>query len=207
MTTNAERTMKAIAGENLKNALTYPQYREKIDQLYEQNLVTGQEQRADYLEYTKMNMQRMNRWDKHFIPSPELQEMMSRIVEPQTWILITEGWCGDSAQIVPAVVKLASLSQRVQVKLFLRDENPGLMDQFLTDGKRSIPIVAAIDHDNRILWKWGSRPAEGQAIIDHAKATGEDMHLAKEKLQLWYARNKQEALMKELTGLIQGLEK
>lgn len=207
MTINAEGTMKAIAGENLKNALTYPQYREKIDQLYQQNLVTGLEQRAGYLEYTKMNIQRMNRWDKHFIPSPELEEMMSRIAMPQTWILITEGWCGDSAQIVPAVVKLASLSQQVEVKLFLRDENPGLMDQFLTNGKRSIPIVAAIDHDHRILWKWGSRPAEGQEIIDHAEATGEDIHLAKEKLQLWYARNKQEALMKELSALILSMEK
>lgn len=202
MTTQTKNEIQRIDSAMLTRGMDYAAYREIIDRLFAENLVTGHVQRTDYLEYTKLNIHRMNRWDKHFEPNAELLEWMSKIVKPQRWIIITEGWCGDSAQIVPAVVKLASYQPKVTTTLFLRDENPELMQQFLTAGKRSIPIVAALDADGNVLWKWGSRPAEGQKIIDDAKANGEDIHLAKEKLQLWYARNKQEGLMKELSVLI-----
>jgi hypothetical protein len=201
MTTNSGVEVHIIPKESLHGAMDYAAYRAKIDDLFSQNLVTGLEQRPDLLNYTKMNIQRMNRWDKHFTPSPEMTEAMAKITKPQTWIMITEGWCGDSAQIIPAVIKIAGQNPLITTKLFFRDEHPEIMNQFLTDGKRSIPIIAALDDQNRVLWRWGARPVEGQQIIDDAKRTGEDMHLAKEKLQLWYARNKQEALMKEFTAL------
>lgn len=203
MTTSVGSEVQTIPNESLRGAMDYAEYRLKIDELYNQNLVTGQEQRPDLLDYTKMNIQRMNRWDKHFDPSIAMKAAMAKINDPQTWLIITEGWCGDSAQIVPAVIKIAGLNPLITTKLFFRDEHPEIMNQFLTDGKRSIPIIAAMDDQNRVLWRWGSRPAEGQEIIDNAKRTGEEMHLAKEKLQLWYARNKQEALMKEFIALVE----
>ena len=204
MTLETEQGVKHVTPSMLTNGLSYAAYREKIDKLFAENLVTGHEQRADYLEYTKMNQQRMSRWDKHFVPSEEIASLVSHISRPQHWIMITEGWCGDSAQIIPAAVKIAALNPKVTTTLFLRDENPDLMNLFLTGGKRSIPIIAALDEEGRIIWKWGPRPVEGQKIIDDVKSSGEDIHMAKERLQLWYARNKQEALMKELSVLISG---
>jgi hypothetical protein len=76
------------------------------------------------------------------------------------------------------------------------------MQQFLTNGGRSIPKLICLDADHHVLWHWGPRPASAVKLLEEVKAEGLDAKEAKEKLHLWYARNKQVDLQQELYVLI-----
>jgi hypothetical protein len=61
-------------------------------------------------------------------------------------LVITEDWCGTSLAVLPYVFKLVEADPRVELRVFLRDQNPDLMDQYLKDGRhRSIPVVVFFD--------------------------------------------------------------
>ncbi len=182
--------------------MNYVEYRSLIEELYEKDLVTGHEQKDSYLQYTQMNIQRMNRWDKHFVPTEELIAAVHEVSQKQTWLVITEGWCGDSAQILPAVEKISSNNSLIKTKYLLRDENDGVMQQFLTNGKRSIPIVICFQDDKNVMWQWGPRPSGAVAAMEAAKEEGLDAAAVKEKLHLWYARDKQHNLQQEFLEII-----
>jgi hypothetical protein len=108
----------------VRNSFSYDQFRKLIIKLIGEGKVTGHEQKESYLEYSKLNDHRMSRWDKHFQPSEEMINTLNAVKEPRTWLLITEGWCGDSAQTASAMAKIASLNPLINFRVVLRDENP-----------------------------------------------------------------------------------
>ena len=63
-------------------------------------------------------------------------------------MVISEGWCGDAAQILPVINKMALVSNKIEFRIVLRDENPALMDAFLTNGGKAIPKVIMIDNES-----------------------------------------------------------
>ena len=183
-------------------SMSYTEFRKLMDDLHLEGKVTGPNQDEHLLEYSKMNVHRMNRWDKHYTPAETLVEAAKLVTKRFTWLIITEGWCGDSAQIVPAVEKIAALNKNINTTYILRDEHPEIMDLFLTNGSKSIPIIVCLDDENNVLWKWGPRPAEGQELLLGLKAAGVPYEEQKERLHLWYARNKQQALEPEFVELL-----
>lgn len=192
-----------ISSEIIKKSFDYTSYRALIDQLLIEGKVTGPEQSEDLTHYTTLNVHRMNRVDKTSVISEELKAVLSQIRTPQTWLVITEGWCGDAAQIVPFFHVIENQFSKIQVRLVLRDENLELMDQFLTNGGRAIPKLLILNQEtNELLAHWGPRPAEAQAIINDLKAANAGMEEIKEKLHLWYGRNKSQALQKELLEVL-----
>lgn len=184
----------------LPGAMDYKTFRTLVSGLLEEGKVTGNEQTEALLEYTRINETRMNRWDKHLVVNAPLAEKI-KSMPAQTWLVITEGWCGDGAQNLPVFHKLTEINPAIQMKLVLRDEHPALMEAYLTNGSRSIPKVIAISRGQE-LWQWGPRPAQAQAFIDEAKRNGADMKAAKEQMHLWYARDKQHHLQAEILKLI-----
>lgn len=191
-----------VDNDSLRDSLNYTEYRTIINELLERNLVTGFDQKSSYLDYTRMNIQRMNRWDKHFEPNLHSKNVIGNISEPRYWFVLTEGWCGDSAQVLPALEKLSSLNPLIKTKYLMRDEHEELMQQFLTNGAKSIPMVICVDSNLRVLWKWGPRPLGALDALESAKKEGLEIAKGKERLHLWYAKNKQEDLQQELTELI-----
>ncbi len=151
---------KTIDKKYLQNAMDYTTYRNLIDTLLVEGKVTGLQQSPDLNEYTKLNVARMKRIDKTIEVLPDLQQLISSINKPQTWIVLTEGWCGDAAQIVPVFYALSKLNDKINFALLLRDDNLELMDQCLTNGKsRSIPKLIAADTETmEELFNWGPRP-------------------------------------------------
>src|SRR5690606_5194441 len=119
-----------------QGSLTYNQYRSLITDLLAQGKTTGQNHSEAMLDYTRMNVRRMERWDKTALVSAELQEKIAKINTPQTWLVLTEAWCGDAAQSIPFMVKAASHSPLVDIRFILRDEHPRVMDGYLTHGGR-----------------------------------------------------------------------
>jgi hypothetical protein len=157
---------------------------------------------AERLEFTRLNLHRSERIARHWRPSDELARMMGRLAGPQTWLVLTEPWCGDSAQCLPCLGVLADGHPAVTLRLLLRDSHLEVMDRFLTDGKRAIPILAALDAGGRELFRWGPRPAAAQTVFAAAKAEGLDKPQILEKLHLFYGRDRGRALDTEFVALL-----
>jgi len=193
-----------IPSEIIKKSYSYNSYRALIDNLLLEGKVTGPEQSEDLTHYTTLNVHRMNRVDKTSSISEELMADLAQIKTPQTWLVISEGWCGDAAQIVPFFHVIEKQFSSINVKIVLRDENLELMDQFLTNGGRAIPKLLILDQaSNQLLAHWGPRPAEAQALINGLKSANANMDEIKEKLHLWYAKNKGKALQEELVEMLE----
>ncbi len=190
-----------ITPKLLLDAHSYDSYRALIDSLLAEGKTTGPNQTEKLTEYTKMNVHRMARLDTHFEFLPELEAAL-KSAKPQTWLVITEGWCGDAANILPVFNHIETANPAIQMRYILRDDHLDIMDAYLTNGGRSIPKVVVLDADLKETAMWGPRPAEGQALMDEMKTQDLPYREKAEKLQLWYARNRTKAIQLELAALI-----
>ena len=163
------------------------------------NLTPEKKERYDII---KLNIQRMTRIDKSYEPGINILEEIEKIEDHQLWMVITENWCGDSAQNLPYIAKIASLNKNINLRIVLRDSNIDIMDNFLTNGTRSIPKLVAFDEEANELFRWGSRPKAAQELVTELKAQGFDKKYFHEKLHSWYAKNKGTDLEAELYYLI-----
>jgi hypothetical protein len=198
--------MMIFSKELLDTAYDYDKYRELIDRLFKEGKSTGPIQNEEMLHYTELNIHRMNRVEKTTVLNNELKQQLANIKTPQIWLVITEGWCGDGAQLVPVFHKIACEFPHVKLKLILRDEHLDIMDQFLTNGSRSVPKLLIInEQSSSLLATWGPQPKEAINLINEMKNSGSEKKEIKEKLHLWYARNKSAALQAELTETLKGI--
>jgi len=153
-------------------------------------------------EYKKLNLQRMKRIEKTFHVSEELEQTLLSIKYPQLWTIITEGWCGDSAQNLPAIAKIAKVNLVIKLQIIERDNNLEIMDLYLTNGTRSIPMLISSDTDGNEIFRWGPRPKEAQQLVNRLKSEGIEHDKFIEQLHLWYAKNKGIALEMEFINLL-----
>lgn len=156
------------------------------------------------LKYTHMNVRRMKRGDNTFKLNEELRSQILSAGKKMTWLIITEGWCGDAAQLVSAFVHIAGADPSIEVKFVLRDEHPELMDAFLTKGTRSIPKLIILERETlEVLATWGPRPAEAQKLTDDYKNKGVltyDEYAV--QLHTWYAKDKYQSVQEEIKELL-----
>ena len=150
----------------------------------------------------KLNLHRMTRIEKHYSVSEELKNLILQVVKPQTWMIISETWCADSAQNIPFIAKIAAVNPRIEIKIVMRDSNPDVMDLYLTNGTRSIPILVAFDESGEELFRWGPRPDEAIKLFEDLKTAGIEKAVRLEKLHLWYGRNRGAALESEIKKLV-----
>ena len=113
-------------------------------------------------------------------------------------ILVLNGdWCLDSANTVPVMARLAETVPGVELRLLERDDYPGLMDRYLTNGSRSIPLAILLDRSFRELGRWGPRPAELQTWV----LTNKDGTPPAERYKTqrrWYAKDRGETTLREI---------
>ncbi len=179
---------------------TYQEYKTLTDD----QVLEGMTDNPHLLDYTKLNVQRMKRLDKTFELRPEVSEALNNLSRKLNWVVITEGWCGDAAQNVPVLVKVAEASAgKINLEFVLRDQNLELMDQYLTNGGRSIPKLICFDAETQEeLGTWGPRPAEAQDLFMRLKEEGlpkEDFITA---VHNWYAADKAQSLQLEMAALL-----
>ena len=122
--------MKITIENSIHNSYSYEAYRTLIQELLVERKSTGPNQSEDLTNYSLLNETRMKRLDKTFKINEEIANEIQKIDEKQTWLVITESWCGDAAQNLPIIHKLAELNDKIELKLVLRDENLELMDLF-----------------------------------------------------------------------------
>lgn len=185
-----------------ENGLTYAKFLE----LTQQKLGDDEFIKNEKYDITKLNFQRSNRIYKTYSVSEEVKNLINSIKQQQTWVVITEDWCGDSAQNLPYIVKIAELNSLITLKIILRDQNLDIMDLYLTNGKsRSIPKLVAFDENGNELFQWGPRPTQAQMVVDKSIKEGLDKNAYLEKLHLWYSEDKGKTLEKEFINLLQNL--
>lgn len=158
--------------------------------------------KAEMLDYTKMNAARMNRWLKTFEPSAEVKAAIGAINEFQQWIVITEPWCGDAAHIVPILHKLAALNHNIVLEISLRDAEPYLIDQYLTNGGKSIPKLIVRDDSGKDIAVWGPRPAAAQELFNELKSNNASFDDMKIALQKWYNEDQAASTCQEVIALV-----
>jgi hypothetical protein len=196
-----------LAPERLANAHTYASYRQLIDELMAQNLTTGPNQTEQILQYARLNIQRMRRVDKTIVLLPELREALASLQQRYVWLTLTEGWCGDAAQIVPVFEAIVKASEgKLESRYLLRDENLDLMDRYLTGGGRSIPKLIVLQADTLAeVVTWGPRPAPAQAMFLELKSQNLPFEEFATRLHGWYALDKTQSTQRELLELVRAL--
>lgn len=195
--------MKEVIENSLESGISYEQYRELVSDLLKENKSTGPNQSEALYNYSLLNDRRMKRLDKTSKLTEDTIYFVKSIEKPQTWLVLTEGWCGDAAQNLPVLSKMADESEKVDLKLVLRDDNLELMDEFLTNGGRSIPKLIALDEDKNVLFTWGPRPSVATKMIaDYKEENGVVDAKVKEDLQRWYNKDKGVNVQEDIISLL-----
>ena len=196
--------MKQIYRNALEKSMSYDEYLQLMDQMVAENRSTGHEQNDMLTDFTKLNRTRIKRLDKTQTLLLEAIEAMQKISTQQIWLVLTESWCGDAAQNVPVLKKMADQNPLIQLRMVLRDDNDDLMQKYLTNGGRSIPKLIAITDDlEKELFSWGPRPKEGAELVINLKEQyGKITDEVKTALQLWYNKDKGVAVQHEIIELL-----
>lgn len=188
-----------IVVEDLTHVLDYAGYSAEMNKLVEAGKTTGPDQSESMIKYTKLNQTRMHRGDKTLHVNDSVAASLAHISKPFTWLTISEPWCGDASQNLPLIEKMAAVNPKIRHRIILRDEHPEIMDQFLTNGGRSIPIVIFIDDETgEVKGHWGPRPSTPQQMVMDYKVNPtkpKDQFYA--DVHLWYSQNKGQQLQDE----------
>ncbi|MFT3886080.1 MAG: thioredoxin family protein [Flavobacteriales bacterium] len=187
-----------------ERGLDYAGYRALVHQVVAEHRTTGPIRTEELAKYTALNKVRMDRNERVVKLLPELREAL-QAAPAMDWLVLTEAWCGDASQSTPVMALMAEAAPHIRLRFVLRDEQPELMDRYLTNGTRSIPILIAFTGDNE-RFTWGPRPAEPQRIMLGNKALPEGQRLEKEQLYAkvhgWYAADRGMAIQREFLALL-----
>lgn len=196
--------MKFIIHSALQNGVSYSAYRTFVSKSIGEGKSTGNEQTPDLLHYSELNEVRMNRLEKTLKMDSEVLKTLQNLKSKQTWLVVSEGWCGDAAQILPIIKLMADSSENIDLKIVFRDENEDLINQFLTNGAKSIPKLIILNENLEVINHWGPRPeAAKNLIIDYKAKHGIVDEPAKIALQKWYLEDKGISTQKEIVAMLQ----
>ncbi len=200
--------MKTIIESGIKNSMPYGVYRSLVKDLAQKGATTGHEKSQVLVNYTKLNERRMRRWDKTLKLSLKARRAMAEFDIKVTWLVISESWCGDAAHILPALNKIAELNPNINYRIVLRDDNPELMDAFLTFGNKAIPKLIIIDDATKaVLATYGPRPSEASGYVNRFKAiNGSLTESFKHDLQHWYNNDKGQCVVDDILELFSQLQ-
>ena len=201
--------MKIIIAKALFNSHSYLEYRKLMADLLKDGKSTAVEQTQERTHYSELNESRMRRLDKTMNITDENRAKLMALTKRYIWLVLSESWCGDAAQILPILHKMELESKgKIEMKLVLRDENETLMNHFLTNKSKAIPKLIIIDKETgSVVGDWGPRPQGAVNLIEAYKTEfGSIDETAKANLQLWYLHDKGLSTQNEIIQLLQNLE-
>lgn len=192
------------------SVFTYEEYLKQFEIWVSNGDTSSSESSSALVEFTKLNLARTLRINKTIVLHPELKKAVENINHHYTWMVITEAWCGDGAQNLPVIAAIAKLNpEKIKLQILLRDENPEMMDNYLTNGTRAIPkLIAVDDTGGNQAFVWGPRPRPAQELLKewkndpHSKSWDE----FEKDLHGWYAKDKTQTAQTELLLLMKQLK-
>jgi len=129
------------------------------------------------------------------------REALRAADRPVRMLVLLEDWCGDGANVIPHLARLADQAPGLELRVLRRDEHPAVMDRYLSGTARAIPIVIVLDQEFRELGHWGSRPAALQTWVTEARKTVSKDALYPQ-IRRWYAKDRGESTLREVLALI-----
>ncbi|RYY57997.1 MAG: thioredoxin family protein [Chitinophagaceae bacterium] len=187
----------------LESALSYDQYRKGLHAWLKHP--PADEAAVKMILYTQKNQDLMDEYDQAYRIGDALRATVEK-APALTWVVITEGWCGDAAFNVPMFALLEDVfPEKIKLRLFLRDKNPELMDAYLTEGGRSIPKLVLLDQDLKDKGTWGPRPAPLMTKVGEWKEAGDPLKEMIRKTKEWYDADQTVTLQQELNTLLSGI--
>jgi len=114
-----------------------------------------------YIDHMSVNRERfVDALDETTI-GPEDTRVLAQLGKVRRVLVLSEDWCGTCLAHVPYVAKLVESNASIEMRLFPRDQNPDVMDQYLKRGLyRSIPVFVFFDeHMNEVARFIEARPA------------------------------------------------
>jgi len=205
---NEKIDMNKIIQNSLKTAKSYTEYKELILNLLKVEKSTGLNQNDNLLNFTKLNNVRMKRLDKQTKLSHDTEKKVLSIQKDFTWLVLTESWCGDAAQTLPLINKFAETTEKINLKVVLRDSNEELMNKFLTNGSKSIPKLIVIENNtNKVVGSWGPRSKFATKMVNEYKEKHVNLSAEfKKELQHWYHSDKGVNIEKEMVELLDSMK-
>jgi len=200
--------MNRVDVKEVNNSLSYTEFRAFVTDALKNNPEKLQ-LNADYLPYAELNEARLHRLDKTLKVESEVALVMENLSNDYIWLVISESWCGDAAQSVPMLNKMAELTEKVELRLVFRDQHLELMDQYLTNGGRAIPKLLIVDRESlEVLGHWGPRPADAVKVVhdykaEHGKFDEDGIIL----LNKWYTANKGQQVQQEVAAMMTTIDK
>lgn len=192
-----------VTQKDLDNSISFNEFFSLVEKLVNEGGTTGDDKSQSYVDYTKLNYSRMKRVLKTTQPSEDVISTVNCLNDKLTWIVLAESWCGDASQNLPVMAKIAETNPNINLRVVLRDDNPDLMNQYLTNGGKSIPKLICIDENFNELGTWGPRPKHLQDWLYQEKANPTmEMSALKEQFQIWYTKDKGQTLQREMILLL-----
>ncbi|WP_291961570.1 thioredoxin family protein [Maribacter sp.] len=203
-----ELVIEDLIKKGLETGFSYAEYRALVADLAEKGASTGPEQTEALTQYTQLNNSRMRRWDKTLKFSDEAVAKIKSVDQKISWLVLSESWCGDASPALPVMNKITEINPNITLSIILRDENLDLMDQFLTNGGRSIPkLIAFKEEKGSVVSTWGPRSAKATRLVEDYKAEhGKLTPEFKQELQLFYNKDKGQSILEDLLLSLQNQE-
>jgi len=150
-----------------------------------------------YLDQMGTNKEKFLEFLKEIKIRPEDREALKKLGRKLNVLVITEDWCGDALYNFPVLAKLVEGNPNVEMRVFLRDKNPDLTDQYLNQGiYRSIPVFAFFDEKMKEVARFIERPPKVTEVIEK-KMLEVRRALRAEHLGEW-----RQAVVDEVRGLL-----
>lgn len=182
------------------NGLTYQSFINQAELKVEQGLSAFPDE--EKFNHVKLNLQRSKRIEKYYNPSEEIIALINKITSKQVWLILTEDWCGDSAQNLPYIFSFSRTNPNIQLTIIERDKNLDLMEFYKTNGTLSIPKVVIFNDEMEELANWGPRPLQAIQLVNQLKAEGKTKEEFIVELHKWYSKNNGMALEAEFIELL-----
>lgn len=154
--------------------------------------------------FLKLNHSRILRINNHHKLHSNAILSVQELKQNQTWLLLTDTWCGDSAQSLPYINKFVEAANgKIVLKILIRDEHLNLMDLHLTHNSRSIPKLIAVSAQDEVLFTWGPRPLGATEIFQYWKENQHcDWESFETQLHQWYKNDNGITIQNEIAQLI-----
>ncbi|MBA99383.1 MAG: hypothetical protein CMN34_00480 [Saprospirales bacterium] len=176
------------------------------------SIVEGKSEKTFYdspywLDYTRANYERMQRFGSRFRLNKKLYNLLICIEQKLTMYCITEPWCGDAAFALPVLECFAEVNPGlIELRIIYRDTSPEIMNNHLTNGAKAIPKVLITDDAESVLWTWGPRPSTLQNLVKDWLSKGATKEEKLKKTTQWYLKDQGETIQKDWIEGIQSLK-
>ncbi len=188
-----------------KNPMNYEQYIQRhqdiIARKFDEHSVY---QKESMYQYTSDNWIRFEKSLNSVALDKKLYNFLTNS-EPQRWIVITEPWCADAAQMIPLFYALATAQPAIELEFYLRDENESLINQALTNGGKAIPKLLVLQQQNEIAFAWGPRPKPAQELVLQMKEQQVKGTVFNQNLDAWYENDRHQTAQIELYQLLKSI--